>query len=135
MLISYRLMQFIGDHCSQIAATAEKKVQSDPELRDLQNLPTAERRNRYETILKDLQSPRSDRELASRYEEMGRTRFEDRVPLHEVMRSLMILKATIFDLIRNQGFGRNPLELYAEGELEHRVGSSVDRMQIGRAHV
>jgi len=37
--------------------------------------------------------------------------------LHEVVRALHILKGTILDFVREQGMGRNALELYAEEEL------------------
>ncbi len=57
-------------------------------------------------------------------------RFEEGVPLHEVMRALFLVKNKMVDFISEQGFNMDALTLYAEEELERRVDHFFDLLVI-----
>ena len=59
--------------------------------------------------------------MARRYENLGRQRFEEGIPLHEIVYALQLVRESMIQYIRDQGLGRTPLDIYAEEELE--VGS------------
>ncbi len=128
-MLSSKLIQLIEDHWEQITAAAIQQIRADPDLPHMRELMVSELRGWHSVILRALRSWNSaqkDGELAEQYEELGRRRFEEGVPLHETIRSLHILKHRMVDFVRNQGFGRTSLELYAEEELEHRIGLFFD---------
>ena len=69
-------------------------------------------------------------ELDREYEILGKTRFEEGVPLHESVRALYVIKDKMIDFVKEQGVKRDSMELYAEEELEHRVGRFFDELVI-----
>lgn len=128
---AYTLIQMIEDHSEQITSRVMRKIRHDPELRDVSRLPESELRDRAQEVLKRLGhwlGSGTEEELAKHYEWLGRHRFQESIPLHEVVRSLHILREDMIDFVREQGVGQSTVELYAEEELEHRVGHFFDNL-------
>ena len=128
-MVSRTLVQMIEDNCDRITARIIRRQREDPHLTCMKKLPESELRDRIHEVLKNLGlwlAAGQESDVAQRYEGLGRHRFEESIPLHEVVRALHILKGTILDFVREQGMGRNALELYAEEELEHFVGFFFD---------
>ena len=69
-------------------------------------------------------------EIEQRYEALGKARFEESIPLHESVRALAIIKDKMIDFVRDQGLARTSVDLYAEEELERRVGRFFDALTI-----
>ena len=67
-----------------------------------------------------------DERLAIQYNELGRVRFENCVPLYEVVRCLHILKLSVTGLVRDHAFAQNALELCAQEELGYNIGLFFD---------
>ncbi len=67
-------------------------------------------------------------ELARRFERIGVLRFEESIPLAEVVLCYVIVKDRILEFVRGQGIGQTTVEVYAEEELEHSVGRFFDSM-------
>ena len=61
---------------------------------------------------------------------LGKARFEESVPLHESVRALAIVKDKMIEFVHYQGIARTALDLYAEEELERRVGHFFDALTI-----
>ncbi len=61
-----------------------------------------------------------------RYSVLGKTRFEENIPLHEAVLRFHILKEIVIEFIHEQGFAVNAVQLYAEEELELRLGRFID---------
>jgi hypothetical protein len=128
---SMTLVQMIEDHSEQIAGKVLRRVHQDPELPAMRRLPQSELKDRCQDVLKNLGhylSVNKKDELVIRYETLGRRRFEESIPLHEVVRTLQILKESMIGFVRDQGVWQNSLELYAEEELQHRVGQFFDKL-------
>ena len=57
------------------------------------------------------------------YEELGKRRFEQSVPLHESVRVLLLIRSQAIEYVIQQGFDQSSLEIHAERELEHWLAS------------
>lgn len=122
-MLANKLIQLAEDHWQAIAEGAMRRIRQEDDLLHMAKLPDSELRDWARSILKSLESwaGNQDKKLANRYEKLGRQRFEQAIPLHEAIRALHILKFTMIEYVRNEGFGRTTLEVYSEEELEHRV--------------
>lgn len=61
-----------------------------------------------------------------RFQTLGKTRFQENVPLHEAVLRFQILKDQILGFIREQGMPMNAMQIYAEEETGRRVGRFFD---------
>jgi hypothetical protein len=128
-MISARLIQMIEEHSDQITAQVVRQIRQDPRMIHMARLPETELRDQCQEILKKLGhwlAVSKEAEIAAHYEELGRLRMQEDIPLHEVVRSHQVLKARMLDYIRDQGLGQTTIELYAEEELEHQIGHFFD---------
>ena len=130
-MLSHQLIHAIEGHCDQITSRVLAEMPQDPEVSHLRQLPESELREWGCTILKNLGAwivSRRDPALARRYELLGRVRFEESIPLHEVVRGLHVLKDRTIDYVRENGFPQTAAEVYAEEELEYLVTRFFDRL-------
>jgi hypothetical protein len=128
-MVSRTLVQLIEDNCERIADRIVRRQREDPDLVQVRRLPESELRDRAREVLKNLGRwlvAGREGETAQRYELLGQRRCRESIPLHEVVRSLHILRQHIVGFSREQGIAHNSLELYAQEELEHLVGLFFD---------
>jgi hypothetical protein len=71
-----------------------------------------------------------EEDLAPKYQALGKLRFEQNVPLHESVRGLFFIREKMLDFVEEHIFTKNTLELYAEEELERRLGRFFDILTI-----
>jgi hypothetical protein len=119
----------IEHHWEGIASTTIRKLRQDRAFDHIAGLPDSELLEWGEGILRNLSRwtlEGREAEVAERYECLGRLRFQEEVPLHEAVRGLQVLKDVMLEYVRNQGIGHTTVEIYAEEELEHRVGKFFD---------
>jgi len=130
-MLSSKLIQLIEDHSEQITARVLGKIRKDPRLAHVVRLPETDLRQRAQEILKNLGhwlAASQEEELARHCERLGRLRFTEDIPLHEAVLARFLIKDEMIDFVRDQGLGQTHMDLYAEQELEHRVGRFFDRM-------
>jgi hypothetical protein len=122
-MLADRLIQLAEEHWQGIAVDATRRIRAERDLRHMAKLSDGELRDWARENLRSFEewSGNGDKDLACRYEALGRRRFEQAIPLHEVIRALHILKLATIDFVRCEGFGRTAVEVYSEEELEHRV--------------
>jgi hypothetical protein len=128
-MVSRTLVQMIEDNCERITDRIVRRQREDPELIYMSKLPLSELRDRIHEVLKNLGKwlvEGREGETAKRYEGLGRHRFAESIPLHEVVRALHLLRENIVDFVREQGVGPGSLQLYAEEEFEHLIGLFFD---------
>jgi hypothetical protein len=130
-MLSSRLIKLIEDHGDSITGSILNEIRVDQRLAHVSALPEGELRDRAREILRHLghwlTAPNQD-ELAARFEAIGRLRYDDGVPLHEVVLSYLIVKERMLEFVRGQGIGQSTVDIYAEEELEHVVGRMFDCM-------
>jgi hypothetical protein len=119
LMLLPKLIQTLSDHWQEIASQAIRRIRQDKGLPEMGKFPEADLRERARAILQHLGTFLTSREgeIAEHYERLGRTRFEEGVPLHEVVRALQIIKSSMIEYGRRQGM-TGPLDVYAEEELE-----------------
>lgn len=132
-MVSGRLIHLIEAHQEEIAASVLREIHKHPDLACMRNLSDAELRERGQLILENLGhwlSAGHEAEIEQRYEKLGKARFEESIPLHESVRALAIVKDKMIDFVHDQGLARTSVDLYAEEELERRVGRFFDELAI-----
>jgi hypothetical protein len=132
-MLSGKLIHLIEAHQEQITTSIIHGIRTHPDLVHFRKLPDAELRERGRLILENLGhwlAAGNEEEIARRYETLGKARFEESIPLHESVRALCITKDKMIDFVRGQGLSRNSVDLYAEEELEVRVGRFFDALVI-----
>ena len=131
-MISTKLVRMIEDHWESISERLVRRVHRDAELVYLKQLPDAELAASAQEVLQHLDrwlAAGTDRhQMEQRYQVLGRIRCQERVPLHECVRALHLLKNGILGYVRDQGIGHTVVELYAEEELEHHLGAFFDSL-------
>jgi hypothetical protein len=130
-MLSARLIRLIEAHQEEITARALHDIRRHPDLSHMRNLQDLELRDRGRRILGQLgRWLAEDDELAKEYENIGKTRYEESIPLHESVRALYMIKDKMIDFVKEQGVKRDSMELYAEEELERRVDHFFDELVI-----
>ncbi|HUJ22326.1 MAG TPA: hypothetical protein VLX58_12420 [Bryobacteraceae bacterium] len=132
-MVSGRLIYLIESHQEEIANRILHAIHCDTELVHAHQLHELELRKRGRQILKNLGhwlAEGNEAELAKEYESVGKARYEESVPLHESVRMLCITKDKMVDFVLQHGMTKDSLELYAEEELEHRLGRFFDLLVI-----
>src|SRR6266545_1546440 len=123
-MLSGRLVRLIEEHAQDISNRVILEVRRNPEFKAIGKLPDSAICTWCERILPRLGywlAASTDREIADRYAELGRVRFNEDVPLHEAVLRFIILKDKIIDFALQQGLSENMVQLYAEEELERRI--------------
>jgi hypothetical protein len=128
-MLSSRLVQLIENNWEEIANRLIASVRKRPEMSNLNRKTDAEMREWCRSILQDLDyllAGSKEQEVRRRFEILGRMRFEEQIPLHEAVLRFHMLKNKIIGFVHEQGFPMSAMHLYAEEELELRIGRFFD---------
>ncbi len=130
-MLSTKLVQLIQDHWEEIATRLIQAVRKHPETPNLARRPDGELREWCRELLENLEyllaAPKDD-DVKRRFQLLGRTRFEENIPLHEAVLRMQLLRDKIIGFIHEQGFPMTALHLYAEEELEQRMTRYFDAL-------
>jgi hypothetical protein len=130
-MLSVKLVQLVETHWEQITERILYKIQNDARLAHINTLSESELRWRAREIVRnigDWLGASQDEPLAQRCKALGRERFKEGIPLHEVVLARFIIKEGLMEFVHDHAFVETSLQLYAEGELEKSVGHLFDRM-------
>jgi len=129
-VLSAKLLRLVSTHRDEITERVIRRIRRDSRLLELGRLPEADLRERARKIFENLETwltaKKSD--LAQTYEELGRLRCEQGVPLHETVHGMQIIKETMIQFVQDQRLTGDTLEIYAEEELEHATDRIFDLM-------
>ena len=131
-MLSSRLIQLIEAHHRELADRVLREIWRRPDLPHFRRLPEAELRGRGRVILEHLGEwlLGNDEEMKKKQEAVGRLRFEQGIPLHEAVHGLFLIKNTVIEFMEEQGIPRDSIGLYAEEELELRLGRFFDELIV-----
>jgi len=132
-MISGKLVHLMDSHQEAILDRVEQLNRRDPDMRRSQAILGSGRRHWNKELLEDLSQwlgNGTGETLAVRYRGMGRERFEQGIRLSECMRDLCLLKETLLDYVQEHTFNKDSVELYAEEELDRRVGRFFDLLIV-----
>jgi hypothetical protein len=135
-MLSHQLITMIEDHWEQITTEVINNIRTDPLLPVTSGLPFHELEVWGRTLAKNMGHWLSDSsaEIGAEYESIGRKRFAAGIPLSECVHALHLLKNKMLDFVRSRGFAASTIEIYAEEELEHRVGKFFDNLTYHLVH-
>jgi hypothetical protein len=132
-MVSGRLIRLVESHQQEITDDIIHVIRHHPELVHMRNLTELELRARARHISERLGhwlAAGKEEELAKEYEAIGKTRFEESIPLHESVRTLCIIKDKMISFVQEHAINKDSMELYAEEELECRVSRFFDVLVI-----
>lgn len=126
-----RLIQLIESHWDALTDRVIRRIRQDQRLHQIGSLPESDLREKARNILEHLGkwlSLRDEAEVAGTFERIGARRHAERVPLAEVVLSYVLIKDSVLDYVRSQGFALNAMEIWAEEELAHDLGRFFDSL-------
>jgi hypothetical protein len=129
-MLSTRLVHHIEAHADTLASMVVNRFRDNEDLSGYHSLSEVSLYDRVRELCANLGewlSEKSEDHLRERYEALGRQRFKEGVPLHQVVLALQVTKARILAYARSGGFGETALELYGREELELRIAHFFDR--------
>jgi len=133
-MLSAKLVRLIEAHWEELARRLVREIRRNPETATLALRPEIELREWCQEILENLGSLlllSKEEDIRRKFQEMGRARFEESVPLHEAVFRMQTLRSELMGFIREQGYPVSALHLYAEKELEQRITGFFDAMVYG----
>jgi hypothetical protein len=140
-MLAQRLIQMIRDHAEKLTDEALRDVLSDPRTPSFRKVPLDELRERIHALFANLGDwigdPKDDAVRAA-YEDWGRKRFRQGIPVSEIAYTLLLVKHNLRRYIRAHGlvdFSGDrvtpdelvPVQMHAVQELNAMVGEFFDR--------
>lgn len=128
-IFSFTLIQKIEAHAEAIAGRIAGEIRRDPRLPNTRRLTSDELSRRIWDLLENLGGllVARDPEVARWAEPLGRTRFEQSIPLHELIRCLLIVEARLIDFARAGMLG-SAVQIYAAEEIQYRLSRFFDEV-------
>lgn len=140
-MLTSRIMELIETHARSLISAAMQDITTNERTSAFRRVPVAELEPRiaalYLNLGKWVGNPKEDA-IQKEYEEWGKARFRQGIPLSEIVYSLILAKAHLRRFIREYGlvgFSGDrvtpdelvPVELYGIQELNYMVGEFFDR--------
>lgn len=140
-MLTARLVQLIETHAESLTSEAMEDILTNERTSSFRLVPVAELKPRVATLYENLGrwigNPKDDA-VRKEYEEWGRTRFRQGIPLSEIVYCVILTKTHLRRFIREHGlisFSGDrvtpdemvPLELYGIQELNYMVGDFFDQ--------
>ena len=129
-MVSARLIHQVEDHWEAISGRFLRLLRATHGLPHISQLPESEITEICRRLLRNLGqylvSAQHEDELALHYEKLGRERYHNGVPLSQALRTVQLMKDATLDYVRDEMVVQTGVDLYAEEELEHRLGRFFD---------
>ncbi len=128
-MISGKLVHLIETNAEQILKRVIYQIRHEEDMSHIRALLDSELREWNVELLEGLShwlSPANKDDLANRYERLGKLRFEQDVPLYESVRGLCVMREKTLDFVEEHIASNSSVELYAEEELDRRLGFFFD---------
>jgi hypothetical protein len=135
-MISARLVHLIESSGDHIIDRVLAQLRREPDLTLTRSLQEHELREWGQDLLHNLGhwlSAANEQDLALRYERLGRLCVEQQIPLHEALRAVCLLRENMLDVAQEHMISNSSVELYAEEELDRRLGRFFDRLAMHMA--
>jgi hypothetical protein len=128
-MISTRLVQLIETNWEEIARRLIRSIRENPETQNVAARPETETKEWCRDIVENLGHlllVRKDQETYRRFQVLGGMRFEQNIPLPEAVLRMHILKNRILGFVHDEGLSMTVIQVYAQEELEQRIGQFFD---------
>lgn len=132
-MISGRLVHIIESNGEQIIDRVAAQIRREAGMTHCRSLVDLELRELGRDLLHNLGnwlSTGDGSDLALRYEQLGKLCCDREIPVAEALRGLFLLREKMLDLAQEHMISNSSIELYAEEELDRRLGRFFDRLAI-----
>jgi hypothetical protein len=132
-MVSGKFVHLIETHGDEIVNRVIDEIRRLPEMANVRLLLEPELHEWREELIENLGHwlrTANELDLAHRYEQRGKRRFEENIPLHECVQALCLVREKMVDCIEEHIGSKDTMELYAEEELERRLGRFFDVLVI-----
>ena len=128
-MIGGRLLRKIEMNWGKIASAVAVARNRDPDLPHYKNLSDEEIHERVLDLTTNLMewiNTKDKPRFATHFENLGRRRYAERIPLHEVIQKLIMIKRAIRTYASEQNYFSTTAEIYNELELLRTIESYFD---------
>lgn len=128
-MLSGRLVRLIESRSDEIISSIISHIRREPGLAHYHAILESELREYGHDLLCNLGhwlTSGQEKEIASRYEQIGKRRFKSKIPLHESVRAFCIMRQRVLDFVEEHVFNKSSLELYEQEELDRRLTRFFD---------
>jgi hypothetical protein len=132
-MISTRLVHLIESNGDQIIDRVAAQIRREPEMTHGMSIQDYALHGLGQDLLLhlgDWLSSSNGHELAARFERFGTLCYQKEIPLSEALRGLSMLREKMIDVAQEHLISNSSIELYAEEELERRLGRFFDRLTM-----
>jgi hypothetical protein len=136
-MIALRLVRLIEKHSDDLARGLMTKLATRAELAEMGKVPPEEVRQRVHEIYRHLGDwllDRTESEVARRYEEIGRRRARQGVPVSTLVAAIAAVKGQLWEFLRSEAAADTPVEIFGELELLERIDRFFDQATIHAVH-
>jgi hypothetical protein len=119
-MLSTKLLQRVETHWEAIAAAVIEQTRNDPNTPHHQELDDEEMHARARDLVHNLGhwlTSQDEAALTRRYEEVGRARFAERIPLAEVVYKVHLIELKTVDYIQHANTAQTAVEIFGELEM------------------
>lgn len=129
-MLSTRLLRLIESNSDEIAARLIRVIRERPDTPNLAARPDIELREWCREVMESVSRALSGtgKKDWGEFEEFGKVRFGEHIPLHEAVLRIHELKDQILGFVAKQGLPLTALNLYAEEELVRSLARFLDAM-------
>lgn len=130
MLLAFRLLRLIESHSDQLAAGALSKLQHCTKTSSFRDLPAEEYKQRVHEIYRSLGEwllGKTESDIERRYTEIGRRRYEQGVPLSELIWAINLAKQYLLEFLAEQAAAQKTAEVFGELEVLQLLEQFFDR--------
>ena len=133
MMFSTRLIHVIEGKGDEIIDRVADQIGREPLMTQRTFIESYELKGLGSDLLHhlgDLLSSGNTHDLARRFERFGTLCYHQKIPLHEAMSTLSMLREKMLDVAQENMLSNSSIELYAEEELDRRLGRFFDSLSI-----
>jgi hypothetical protein len=119
-MLSTKLLQRVEAHWESIAAAVIEQTRTDPNTPHHQDLEDAELHARVSDLVHNLGTWLSSEDvgkLSSRYEEVGKARYSEGIPVAETVYRIHLIEAKTLDYIEQSNAAQTAVEIFGELEM------------------
>lgn len=130
MLLSTRLIQMIEDHAEELTRGVVEDLKTNPKTPYMHQLSTQALHDQSYQVYRNLSRwlmELSDDAIKAYHLNVARVRFEEGIPLSEIVFAHTLKKYHLRDYIRTSGMVDSAVGILQEQELHHLIGSFFDK--------
>ena len=128
-MLSVRLVRVVERHADEVTHEVVRELQASPRTPAFHSLPAEELRRRIHHLLRNLGQwvkERSQPKVAAFYEELGRRRFHEGVPMSELAIAFALIKRGVRSHVLASVAPASAVELYQLEEFEVLIDGFFD---------